>query len=141
MTLDPSKVITLPYIDPQNTFRASTVEEMYSVAWSNAPFEIVYEAGISPTYAKTLALRNNTISNRLQFQLTVPNWLAISTNTFFILEPNQTVLISIGLNEEASLNLLRSNVKHTTEDFKITVTPLAVNGPVSIIANLQTLTV
>jgi hypothetical protein len=133
MALDPSVRLTTAYQIPANTFRASTVSDMVSIAADSVPTSIVYDVGIAPVYQKTFALRNDTINCTLQIDLDVPYWMALTNSQKnFTLAPQQTVKLIVILNEVSAVNTIRNNIRHDIQSLKVSATPLDITGPVLV---------
>jgi hypothetical protein len=132
MALDPTVQLVTPYPAPADTYRALTVSDMFTVAWSSAPFAISYNVGEEPTYSKRLKIRNDSVTNKLNVEIILPPWLTINTESVFTLDQDQVKLITFTNDEVANLSIARTRTYEDAMDVIINVTPINVTSPVYV---------
>lgn len=131
-----------PHKDPENTFRATSIEQMYSYTPDDASRKIVYSVGISPTNSirtTKFKFRNNTVNTTLKFMFSVPSFLKINESSTVQLKPNQELIIDVILDEIVIKQKSLQSTKNFLEHFKWTVSPIEVTGPVYVKRNLPAL--
>lgn len=122
-----------PWVDPPNTFRATSIAQMYKMTVSEAPFDFTYEVGLAPSDAPVrIVVENKTVSTDLQFTLKLPSFLSASVNRVFVLDRRATMEFTIALNEPAARNKSRTTQRAYLDNSVIEVLPLLVNGPVYV---------
>ena len=121
-------------IEPVNTFRATSVAQMFDTQWSKNDFLLRYDVGIQSTIpTSTLTVRNRTVSHDLSIQLDVPEWYALNFVSQFILNRDgEKRVITFSFNESAVQGLSKTRQFQFNHDISVAVTPMQVNGPVYV---------
>ena len=121
---------TIPYSNPENTFRATKVSQMWNCTPAiGGSLNVNYNIGIP--YGKNIVvylIKNLTVSNDLQISVELPEFL-ITPIFNFVLAPQATTKIPIEVREKWVKKL---TPRHLSGTVKLSVTPLNVVGPVFI---------
>lgn len=129
-----------PHVDPENTFRASTTDEMYSFSPSVFDYKWVYDVGKAPNITPiTYKFRNNTVNTTLHFQFDIPSWVIMSTSKVFNMEPQTNHSIIFSFDEENAKTKSILKEKKFNELLQWVVTPQNITGPVFISKELPPL--
>lgn len=165
-TLMPSSYSLIPYQNPPNTFRATDISQMFNISPDNSTRLFIYNVGISADYTPIFyTIRNNTVSNVLQFSLSIPSFLNVSVVDFanptqlpsaietrsvnditgFVpgvlnINPSSEIFISVGFNEEDVMQRSQQTLRSYAENLIFDIKPLNVTGPVFVSNNLVPLT-
>jgi len=137
MPLDPPYYrLTAPLVDPNDTFRAISVNQMYSVS-STEPQLTVYDIGIAPNVpTKTYRIRNNTTNAVLKFTFTVPPFLKINAPAILNINPQEQVVISVTFNEADAREKSITKTYVFDDVLRWSVLPTNLSGPVYVARNL-----
>jgi hypothetical protein len=128
-----------PLSDPKNTFRANTVQDMFSFTPDTSARKIVYHLGVKPIniLPTNFKVRNNTLNTTLQFKFNVPEFLFLNVPLTLKVKPQQEVIISVSFNERDAQSKSLSSTRLYTDTFSWSVMPIDVTGPVLVVRNLQ----
>ena len=137
----PSIRLKEPFRDPDNTFRATSVQQMFSFTPEPSPRSIVYSIGVRPDNIKSTVyrIRNNTVNASLQFTFTVPSFLFLDVPLQLLVEPQQETLVTVSFNENDARGKSLTRTRNYAEFFNWEVKPVNVTGPVYVRRNLPTL--
>lgn len=130
--------LTRPFKDPDNTFRATSVQQMFSFTPDTSARSIIYHIGVRPdTIAPvTYRVRNNTLNTTLQFTFDVPEFLFLNVPAVLEINAQQEVVIIVSFNESDARMKSITRSRFYTDVFAWDVEPINVNGPVYIVRNL-----
>lgn len=133
--------------DPIGTFRASSVDEMFTVGTSLPAADVLYEVGLPFDPKKSfvqavLVIRNNTVNTSLSVNIKLPEYLMTDSSTTFVIGPD----LKVGTTIKADLAAVQRLAVSLTDLFRtdtisITVSPQEVSGPVFVRRELPPLTV
>jgi hypothetical protein len=129
--MEPSIQLTRPYNDPPNTFRATSVQQMYDVATSGLVASS-YDIGIAATWQCVLSIRNKTVTNALQVSVTLPSYLTSNQSTSFVVGADSIFNITLLVNEPTARLLGKSRTKFYQEQLGLHIRPLGITGPVCV---------
>lgn len=131
--------------DPAGTFRATSVEEMFTVGTSLPTADVVYEVGLPFDPSKSfidglLVVRNNTTNQDLLVEVELPVYLRTDSSTTFVVGAD----LKAGLRVFADLAVVQREAVSLTQLFRadkisITVRPQNVTGPVFVRRDLPQL--
>jgi len=129
----PSVNVIKPYTDPPNTFRATSVRQMaFIVPTPPLSSELTYNVGI-PLLNKTIyTIQNNTVSNFLEVDITLPTYYKLDIGPHFSVAPTGTVNVVVSFDNDAATKL---TVDTHTDDVVFNIKPLNVTGPVFVDKN------
>lgn len=130
-----------PWDDPPNTIRSVDISEMYDFVFTG-PLDLLYEVGkpINTPPIKMI-IRNNTISNNLSIQITLPDYMNTKNHTNFTIPAGQIAEISLEYRDTWLRDRAKASVSPIESSIVLAVTPLIVNGPVYVRTDLPSLTV
>lgn len=132
--------LAIPFQDPPNSKRATSIKEMYSLTGTSG-YSWIYEVGRAPVgLSKQHSLRNNSMSHILRINVTKPNYVSIDTEASFDIPPLHTAIFTSIINEPIVMNLSKTPTRQYNELVLLNVVPLNVTGPVYIKLNLPILT-
>jgi len=144
--LVPTVVLVRGNPDPAGTFRATSVDEMFTVGTSLPAADVLYEVGLPFDPAKSfveavLVIRNNTTNTNLLVEVDLPIYLMTDSSTTFIVGAD----LKVGLRVKADLMEAKRQAVALTDLFRadkisITVRPQNVTGPVFVRRELPPLT-
>lgn len=140
-TIPPILILVSPWQDPPNTFRATSIRDMYSIVAFPNMFDITYEVGVPPTaiVPRIFTFRNNTQSNELELNLTLPPWWVCDTDMPTTILRNTTIIFSLNFVEGPAISNSKTNVKTYPDEIIFNIAPVQVNGPVYVFNNLPPL--
>lgn len=130
-----------PFRDPEGTFRATSVQQMFSFTPEPTGRSIIYSIGVRPDNIRPTVyrIRNNTVNATLQFNFTVPSFLFLDVPIQMLLEPQQETLVTVSFNENDARAKSLTTTRNYAELFDWEVKPVNVTGPVYVRRNLPTL--
>lgn len=144
--LVPSVVLLRGNPDPQGTFRATSVDEMFTVGTSLPTADVLYEVGLPFNPSKSfvqgiLVIRNNTTNTDLLVDVDLPEYLSSDSSKTFVIGAD----LKVGLVVKADLEAAKRLAVPLTQLFRadkisITVRPQNVTGPVFVRRELPPLT-
>lgn len=138
--MEPSVVLTNPYTEPANTFRAGSVTEMFSLASQNSAINGIYDVGRPSSLSNRFAVRNNTYSHPLKVEVSLPPYLQTGHSLSFVINPTDTVRFTVEANESYLKSFVGTRQPSTSGNVSFTIYPLNVNGPVYVMKGLPALT-
>lgn len=136
-----------PYLVPMNTFRATRLDDMFTVSTSLPSFNVHYEVGkdLSPDISFTsgvILIRNNTINQGLRFKVSLPQYLRTDSSTEFVLGKDVRVALQVEADPVSIKRLATGLVDLFQRDvisIDVQIEP-PVTGPVFVRADLPLLT-
>jgi hypothetical protein len=144
--LVPTVVLLRSNPDPQGTFRATSVDEMFTVGTSLPTADVLYEVGLPFNPSKSfvqgiLVIRNNTTNTDLLVDVGLPEYLSSDSSKTFVIGAD----LKVGLVVKADLEAAKRLAVPLTQLFRadkisITVRPQNVTGPVFVRRELPPLT-
>jgi hypothetical protein len=143
--MGPNAVNVTPYPQPANTSRASTVQQMYTVAFSSPGIRFDYEVGkVLPNVQLRMVIRNNSPSHDMLVKIDIPPYLLVAgiqptTQVATVLAKNETRVINFGLNE--AYMKAQTTLRHvdSQDAVQLAISPINVNGPVFVYTTLPPL--
>jgi hypothetical protein len=142
LPLSPPSYDVIRLQPPENSFVASSIEEMISFKSDSEDFEFSYEIG-SSIFPKSIRykIRNNTVTNSIMIKMRYPEFLTIDVNNPIILSPQNDIIITFSMNfdEIQSKSILKE--KSFSKNVTWSIEPIDVTGPVYIKRNLPPVTV
>lgn len=132
--LPSSYVLTQPHIDPPNTFRAESIQQMFKFTVTPESRRVVYYVGktVFETVVGTYTLKNKTINTPLRFQFDMPSFLRINVPVVLTIQPRQTINIDVLFNEDDVKQKSIEGIKLISTPLRWIVDPLSVSGPVYV---------
>ena len=143
--LVPSVKLIQPLLQPENTVRASRVDEMYSTFISRN-VDVLYEVGrsLNPSISfveAILLIRNNTANTELSIILQLPEYIETTSTLEFVLNPNSTASITLAANLDKCKELAVALTQlFRSDELRIIVRPQNLTGPVFVRRDLPQLT-
>lgn len=137
--MPPTTTLITPWIDPANTFRAITSDQVFDVFISSPTLSFQHNVGedISIIPFK-IYLRNKSLSSDLSVTVQIPEFLTVNVNTFQVPRNSisQTDIVA-----KADFIIDRSRVLITpiSSEIKITARPINFSGPVFVRTDLKAL--
>jgi len=144
---EPTNKLAHPYVDPSETYRATNIRQMFSVAMSAASASVLYEVGLPLDSTKSytdgiLVIRNDTINTTLLISITLPSYLKTDSQLTFLLGADAKAGIKISARmaevQEAALAL---TTLFREDLISISVVPHNITEPVYVRRLLAPLTV
>jgi hypothetical protein len=137
---NPFVKLVKPFADPQNTFRARNVTELYSFSPNAASYQWIYEIGRPPSIKPLqYKFRNNTVNAVLRFQFYLPEWAETESPTLIDMDPQSEIVVTIRLKESDAKNKSTMNSRTFSQKLEWFVSPLNVSGPIYVLRNLPPL--
>lgn len=131
--LNPTTVLTSPFVDPPFSTRASTVRDMYSVILNAPTVDFTYDIGKPVIFsAVTCSFRNNTMNTVLEVDISSPSFITVSVNSPVLVDKGSTIQFYFSLNQSGCESLISTALKNFQESISISVNPLNVTGPVFV---------
>lgn len=127
--------------DPAGTFRATSVQQMFSFTPSDAR-SIVYNIGVKPDNIQPTIykIRNNTINAPLKFTFSVPSFLFINVPFVVVIQPQEELSVTVGFNENDARTKSLTYTRLYNELLEWDVEPLNITGPVYVQRGLSSVT-
>jgi hypothetical protein len=135
----PSSIrLSTPFKDPDNSYRATSVQQMFSFTPDPSSRSIIYSIGVRPDAIRptTYRIRNNTTNAQLQFTFKVPEFLFLSVPHTLLINPQDEILVTVSFNESYARDKSLTRVRMYTDVFEWDVIPINVRGPVYVMRNL-----
>jgi hypothetical protein len=135
----PSSVkLTKPFKDPDNSYRATSVQQMFSFTPEPNSRAIIYSIGVRPDTIRptTYRIRNNTLNTQLRFTFKVPEFLFLDVPNIMIMNPQQETLVTVSFNENNAREKSLTRTRFYSDTFEWDVEPIEVRGPVYIARSL-----
>ncbi len=127
-------IFTKTIIEPPNTFRATSISEMFIYRIDNVKF--IYEVGVAPIGTSQLIIKNITAQHNLLVNLILPIWISSSQSSFLLGKNGEIKVVDLILDEPTVREITKTNSnRHLEENIGIKITPLQVTGPVYVISN------
>jgi hypothetical protein len=137
---NPFVKLVKPFVDPQNTFRARNVAELYSFSPNAASYQWIYEVGRPPSIKPLqYKFRNNTVNAVLRFQFYLPEWAETESPTLIDMDPQSEIEVTIRFKESDAKNKSTMNSRTFSQKLEWFVSPLNVRGPIYVLRNLPPL--
>lgn len=138
--MNPSIVLTTPYIDPPNTFRATALSQCYSIFPNVSQRTWDYSVGVAITeLPSSFKVRNNTVSNSIKVVIMYPSFLKYSGTSQVIIAPGAYNEFVFSMNEDDVEQKVMTRNRLFEEYITFIVTPMNVTGPVFVNKNLAQL--
>lgn len=121
-----------PFTDPTNTFRASTVNQMYFLVPSlPTSSSLEYDVGVTSSFKSTIySIQNNAVSHSLYLEIHLPPYLVCNTLLTSSIPPRTIANVTVNFNNSYA-QILTTNTEYNN-NFYFVVKPLNVFGPVFI---------
>jgi hypothetical protein len=131
---DPNVVFTRKLIEPPNSFRATSVLQMFDFKLDATHLIFTYDVGIPPAFQPfPLLIRNLSVSHDLQVDLRLPKWIVPDiTPQFLLARGGEKRTVTLSFNEDAAREISKTTQRQIVQNMGIVVTPLQVAGPVYV---------
>lgn len=136
----PSIQLIQPWVDPANSIRGVSVDQMYDVHFTISSFMFSHDIGANITIPNfRLYVRNKTLNAELVVNVSLPIYLQTVSQLGFTVGKNATVAIDIVPNSEFIVEKSKVDVSKIFSEIGITVDPINYFGPVYIRTDLKAL--
>jgi hypothetical protein len=129
--------LTQAFVDPENTFRATSIEQMYSIAFDSTVRNFTYEVGVPFFTTVNVKFRNNTTSHSLRVKFDVPSF--INPIDSVLLAVGSETIVVISLHEENAQQKSQEAAKQIDSFVRWSVSPEQVFGPVFVKLDMPSL--
>jgi hypothetical protein len=138
--MDPVVKLIKPWVDPQNSFRASSVEQMFDYHISTPTLIFDYFVGVEPV-VKTFVMyiRNKTLNTDLNVSVELPDYFSCDTSLKVTVVKNTISLFVLRLNEPWIKEYTKTSSLPIRKDIIVTASPVDVVGPVYVRTDLKML--
>lgn len=140
LSIKPTEVYLQPFQDVANTFRATSIVQMYDYKMSSINTNIVFDVGTQTnSHAIVFTFRNKTYATKLQFVVDVPPTLSLDVPSVFVINPAEIVTMTVTTNQSGLVQQSITAVHELVANLSWTVNPVNFIGPVNVVQNLPSL--
>lgn len=134
----PSSIKLTPFQDPEGSYRATSVQQMFSFTPEPDARAIVYSIGVKPDSIRPTVyrIRNNTLNTQLKFTFKVPSFLFIDVPNILLMNPQQEIVMTVAFNENDARDKSLTRTRKYSDVFEWDVVPFEVRGPVYVARGL-----
>lgn len=140
IVLNPMVQLILPWKDPEKTFRATNVVQMYDTYCLLNNFKFEHDLGLSIKIPKfKVYIRNKTTNVQLNVKISIPDYLKSNNIMEVFIPANSVRFFGVEGHENFINEYAKNSITTIPANISVRVTPVNYSGPIYVRTDLKAL--